>query len=230
MRVMSAPAAAAPGGARGLRRDALANRERLLEAAAVAVRREGEKVPSATIARDAGVGVGTLYRHYPTRQALLAALVDRSYRIALEHATRAGEADEPAIASIARFLEATIERWADLVLPLHGGPVSLDPGSVALRTAISDALDGVLLRGRRDGTIRADVTSIDIIIEGAQLAQPLPHVPDWERIARRLARVYLDGLAAIDAAPLPGPRPTRAELERGFAASGPVSAGFPIPL
>src|SRR5207249_1332901 len=66
---------------RAPRRDGTVNRERVLAAAAVAIKREGEKVPLATIASDARVGVGTLYRHYPTREALLAALADRSYRI-----------------------------------------------------------------------------------------------------------------------------------------------------
>ena len=57
-------------GLRSLRSDAAANRERILAAATIAVRRDGERVPMATIADEAGVGVGTLYRHYPTRSAL----------------------------------------------------------------------------------------------------------------------------------------------------------------
>ena len=55
--------------ARRLRSDAAANRERILAAATIAVRRDREKVPMATIADEAGVGIGTLYRHYPTRPA-----------------------------------------------------------------------------------------------------------------------------------------------------------------
>ena len=63
---------AARSGVRRLRSDAAANRERIVAAATIAVRRDGEKVPMATIADEAGVGIGTLYRHYPTRPALLA--------------------------------------------------------------------------------------------------------------------------------------------------------------
>jgi AcrR family transcriptional regulator len=62
-------------------------RERLLAAAAQAIKRHGEKVPMASIAHDARVGIGTLYRHYPDRADLLAALERRSYEIVL--ATRA---------------------------------------------------------------------------------------------------------------------------------------------
>ncbi|MGH8921324.1 MAG: TetR family transcriptional regulator, partial [Actinomycetes bacterium] len=78
---------------RGLRRDAADNRERVLLAAAAAVRREGAAVPMATVAADAGVGVGTVYRHYPSREALLGALTVRSFQLVLEAARRAASLD-----------------------------------------------------------------------------------------------------------------------------------------
>jgi AcrR family transcriptional regulator len=196
-----------------LRSDAVANRKRLLDAAAVAIRRQGPKVPITTIANDAGVGVGTLYRHFPTRVALLTALAERSYRLVLEHAREAAESDQSAIASVGAFFERTITRRDDLILPLHGGPVTLDADAIALRTAISDALEAVLRRGRKDGTIRRDVTAADIIIAGAQLAEPLAHAPDWDLIARRQAGIILAGLAATTAPALAGRGMTRADLE-----------------
>lgn len=64
---------------RGLRRDAEANRERLLAAAVTAMLREGRNVPLATFAAEAGVGVGTLYRKYPDRAGLMRALEHRAY-------------------------------------------------------------------------------------------------------------------------------------------------------
>ena len=78
--------------------------------------------------------------------------------------------------AIARFLAQTIAARDDLVLPLHGGPVSLDARTLALRAEIRELLEQVLARGRRDGSIRADATATDIIITGAMLAQPLAHV------------------------------------------------------
>lgn len=191
------------GRSRGVRRDAVANRERVLVAAAVLVRQDGAGVPLATIAAAAGVGVGTLYRHYPSREALLTALTHRSYDLVLDAAHRAADSAETAIESLRRFLDQTIAHRADLVLPLHGGPVLRDPRTVALRTAVRDALERILRRGRHDGTIRPDVTAGDLIIFGALLAQSLPHVPDWDDAARRQAGIYLDGLASIAAAPLP---------------------------
>jgi AcrR family transcriptional regulator len=193
---------------RPLRSDAAANRERILAAATIAVRRDGERVPMATIADEAGVGIGTLYRHYPTRQALLAALTLRSFQLVLQHARAAALSDEPAPATLAQFFERTIAARNELILPLHGGPVIDDEKIVALQTEIRNLLEQVLARGRHDGTISPDVTPIDIIITGAMLAQPLPHAPDWDQLAHRQARIFVAGLAATDP-PFPGSRPTR---------------------
>jgi len=194
---------------RRLRSDAAANRARILAAATIAVRRDGERVPMATIADEAGVGIGTLYRHYPTRPALLAALTLRSFQLVLEHARAAALSDESAPAALEQFFEHTIAARDELILPLHGGPVIDDAKVVALQAEIRALLEQVLARGRRDRTIRPDVTPIDIIITGAMLAQPLPNAADWDRLARRQARIFVAGLAATDP-PLPGSRPTRA--------------------
>jgi AcrR family transcriptional regulator len=180
--------------ARPLRSDAAANRERILAAATIAVRRDGERVPMARIAEEAGVGIGTLYRHYPTRPALLAALTLRSFHLVREHARAAALSDESAPTALAQFFEQTIAARDDLILPLHGGPVVRDEKIAALRTEIRDLLEQVLARGRCDGTIRPDVTAIDIIITGAMLAQPLPHAGDWDQLAGRQARIYVAGL------------------------------------
>ena len=120
--------------AQRLRSDAAANRERILAAATIAVRRDGEKVPMATIAEEAGVGIGTVYRHYPTRPALLAALTLRSFHLVLEHARTAALSDEPAPTALTQFLEQTIAARDEFVLPLHGGPVIHDEKIVALQT------------------------------------------------------------------------------------------------
>jgi AcrR family transcriptional regulator len=202
-----------------LRSDAEANRARILTAAAAAVRRHGAKVPMASIADDAGVGVGTLYRHFRTRTELLAGLEQRSYRLILEHAQRAAARTEPGIASLAYFLERIIEDRDHLFLPLHGGHISFDKHTVAVRTEITDALEQVFARGRDDGSVRPDASAIDIIITGAFLTTPLPNAPDWDQFARRQARIFLAGLASSNDALLPGSRPTRQHLEEGFSAS-----------
>lgn len=192
---------------RRLRSDAAANRERILAAATIAIRRDGERVPMATIADEAGVGIGTLYRHYPTRPDLFAALTLRSFQLVLRHARAAALNDESAPATLEQFFEQTIAAGDQLILPLHGGPVIHDAMIVALRTEIRNLLEQVLARGRSEGTIRPDATPIDIIIAGAMLAQPLPNTADWDQLARRQARIFVAGLAATEP-PLLGPRPT----------------------
>ena len=209
---MSEAPAQARTDARRPRSDAAANRERILVAATIAVRRDGETVPMATIADEAGVGIGTLYRHYPTRPALLAALTLRSFQLVLQHARVAALSDESAPAALTQFFEQTIAARNEFVLPLHGGPVIHDEKIVALQAEIRNLLEQLLARGRRDRTIRPDITAGDIIMTGAMLAQPLPHAADWDQLARRQARIFVAGLTATDP-PLPGSRPAPGRLK-----------------
>ena len=180
---------------RELRRDAADNRDRVLAAAAAAVRREGTGVPMATIAADAGVGVGTVYRHFPSREALLGALTRRSFQLVVGAATKAAETDGSGIEAVRHFLDATITHGPDLVLPLHGGPLVVDRETGLLQADAHRVIGSMLHRGRRDGSIRGDVRTRDLVLFGALLAQQLPHVPDWDENARRLVDIFIAGLA-----------------------------------
>ena len=195
---------------RHTRSDALANCEKLLEAAAQAVRTRGEKVPMLEISELAGVGVGTLYRHFPTREALLSTLTERSLLGVLQRVRGAAERAGSAIQALERFFEETIKHRDELILPYHGGPAVLDARGQLLEREIRDAIEEILARGRDDGSIRVDATATDVIIAGAQLSQPLPHVAPWDQLARRQARVYLAGLRAVDDDPMPFSRAARA--------------------
>lgn len=188
------------GRQRAPRRDAADNRDKVLAAAAAAVLREGTATPMATIAADAGVGVGTLYRHFPSREALLSALTRRSFELVLDTATRAAETGGPGIEAVRAFLDQTVRHGPDLILPLHGGPTALDEQTLAVRAAVHDQLSALLRTGVQDGTIRPDVTARDLVIFGALLAERLPHVADWDGAARRVIDVYLAGLAPTAAA------------------------------
>lgn len=178
------------------RSDALANQERLLAAAVTAMLREGRQVPMASIARDAGVGIATLYRNYPTREALLEALTERSFGLVLGVVEEAGADERPAIGAIEAFLTSTIAHREQLVLPLHGGPDELNEGSRRLRKEIHTGIARILERGRHDLTVRADITASDVVFFGAMLAQPLSKDDDWlESNLLRQERVFLAGLA-----------------------------------
>jgi len=102
------------------RSDAARNREALVRAATAAVHREGPHVPLATIAADAGVGIGTLYRHFPAREYLLNSLTHRSFEQVLLNVQTAESEGTTASDALRRFIEAAIAQRNDLVLPLHG--------------------------------------------------------------------------------------------------------------
>ena len=182
-------------GRRRVRSDALANQERVLAAAVTAVLREGRQVPMGTIAADAGVGIGTLYRRYPDREALLAALTLRAFGLVLECAENAENLNEPGLATLSSFLDCVISHADQLILPLHGGPVPAAAETLAVRSTVHQALQRILDRGWRDGTIRADVTTRDVIVLTALLAQQLPDNRGPDQAPRRLKAFFLDGLA-----------------------------------
>ena len=164
-------------------------------------------MPLATIAQEAGVGVGTLYRRYPSREALLLALTQRSFQMVLDLAQRAVNSEGTAIERLRRFIDQTIEHGQELVLPMHGGPEPLDADTVALRNEVHDTLKEILRQGHQDGTIRPDVAAFEIIVFGALLARPLPHVANWKSMARREAVIYFDGLGAAANPSEPKTRP-----------------------
>lgn len=178
------------------RSDAVANQERVLVAAVAAMLREGRHVPMASIAQEAGVGVGTLYRNYPTRDALLSALTERSFGLVKGVVAAAAAADGPAIDAIESFLEGTIAHRDQLVLPLHGGPPDVSERSRRIRDEIHGGIDQILERGRIDRTVRGDVTAADVLFFGALLAQPLSSKEGrLGRNLRRQQQIFIAGLA-----------------------------------
>src|ERR1700749_2178988 len=104
------------------RSDAARNHQALVKAATAAVHREGPRVRMATVAAEAGVGIGTLYRHFPTREDLLGYLTHSSFEQVLANAEDAEGAGPTAADALSRFIAAAIGQRNQLVLPLHGGP------------------------------------------------------------------------------------------------------------
>ena len=101
---------AATSSPRELRSDAARNHQVLVRAATAAVHREGPRVPMATIAADAGVGVGTLYRHFPTREDLLNHLTHASFEQVLANARAAEGNGTTATEALQQFIEAAISQ------------------------------------------------------------------------------------------------------------------------
>jgi AcrR family transcriptional regulator len=180
-----------------MRADARRNYERLLEAAAAAFAEHGENASLDDIAKRAGVGSGTLYRHFPTRQALLeAAYVDRIEAIA-------ARADE-----IARELppgDALVEWLNELcagTIQVRGmkallGSAVTDGGSAAVTacgTSMKEAAARLVEAAQKEGTLRGDVEPIEILrlAHGVATASELAN-GQGEHIRRYLS-LLTDGL------------------------------------
>jgi AcrR family transcriptional regulator len=215
--VIGAAKPAADRARRRPRRDAELNRERVLAAAVSAMLREGRNVPLATIASEAGVGVGTLYRSYPDRDGLLHALEHRAYRLLNKILEEVDDQDLSGLDAVRAFLSRTLAISDELILPLHGAPPLMNTEAVEARRAINGRLDRFVERGHADATIGAAVNATDIIIFSAIITQPLPHGPDWPRIAERQLVIFVNGLAGSGPIDIPGPAVEREDIERAFA-------------
>jgi hypothetical protein len=138
----------------------------------------------------------------PWPETLLGAPTEQSVGLVLKAAQHAENTGSTAIESLELFLHHTIDHGPELVVPLHGDPVRLDPQSIARRNDVHTTLTRILKRGHQEGTVSPDVTASDIMIVGAQLAHPLPHVRDWQHAARRLVQTFLTGITASLSVPV----------------------------
>ncbi|GGJ38564.1 TetR/AcrR family transcriptional regulator [Streptomyces brasiliensis] len=200
---------------RPMRADARRNYERLLEVAAEAFAEHGENASLDDIAKRAGVGSGTLYRHFPTRQALLeAAYVDRIE--ALAGRAEALSEELPPDEALAAWLRELCVRTIQVrgMKALLGSAVT--DGSTAALTACATSMKGAAARlveaAQAEGTLRADVEAIDVLrlAHGVATASELAN-GRGEQIDRYLA-LLTEGL-----------RPPEAKAARGAGhGSGPA--------
>jgi AcrR family transcriptional regulator len=179
---------------RPLRADARRNRERILEAARYACAEHGSSVQMDDVARRAGVGVGTVYRHFPTKDALIEALVcekmlttTQNIRVALEIAdpwesfAQALRANAEVMAADAALREALVRLGPDVS---HAGEERAELDALAER---------LVFRAQAAGVLRLDVTPQDIGALMAGLCTSMGHPElDW----RRHLELLLDGLRA----------------------------------
>ena len=184
----------------GVRVDALRNRGRILEAARALVAETGVDATMEDIARHAGVAVGTLYRHFPAKEDLVAAVVEDSLAqmaSLTEGALAAVHAGAPPGPSIGQLFRELAERHAtDQAFKSAAGRLDVDaeiagapPGSVVARSVL--AITELLQRAQLAGQIRADLTLADL---GVLLAA----VPGAEVSAQSRARfvdIVIAGLA-----------------------------------
>jgi len=199
-----------------LRSDARRNRERLVASARELFASQGVDVSVEEITRHAGVGMGTLYRHFPTKEELIDAVLEDSFAELVELAERAA-AEEDAWAGFASFLEQALERHAanrglkDVVASSGHGRQRAQ----AIRARIQPLLSRLVERAQEQGTLRSDFTPEDLPLvfwtASRVIEMTATVAPDhW----RRYLGLVLDGLRAPAATPLPARPLSRDQLDR----------------
>lgn len=209
---MSTPAAAP----KPLRSDARRNRERLVASARELFSRSGPDVPVEEITQHAGLGMGTLYRHFPTKEELIDAVLEDAFA-ELEAAAGEAAAAENPWSGFAGFIERVFSLHAanrglkDVLAARGQGSERAE----ALRARIKPLLRTTIERAQRQGTLRSDFTAEDLPVlfwSGERVIHATATVaPDYWR---RYLALLLDGLRAEAATPLPGQPLTQAQLRR----------------
>jgi AcrR family transcriptional regulator len=200
------------------RSDARRNRERLVASARELFATTGVDVSVEEITRHAGLGMGTLYRHFPTKEDLIDAVLEDAFAELVDVAEKAA-ADEDAWAGFTSFLERaftlhTANRGLKDVLATqeHGRQ-----RAQAMRARLRPLLRRIIRRAQEQGALRPDFTAEDLPLvfwTGDRVIDATAAVaPDYWR---RYFGLLLDGLRAQAATPLPRPPLTRAQLERAM--------------
>ena len=195
------PAERAP---RRLRADAARNVDLLLEAAKAVFATSGVDAPAKEIADLAGVGVGTLYRHFPQRSDLVKAVFQRGVDACADAAPALAAAGDPA-AALAAWLHRYTEFLSTkrgLAAALHSGDPAFDalPGYFAGR--LEPALGSLLEAAAASGEIRADISPRELLHAVATLCIPGPG--DGVAYSQRMVALLMDGLRYGAVASQPG--------------------------
>ncbi|CAJ62599.1 MULTISPECIES: TetR/AcrR family transcriptional regulator [Frankia] len=213
------------GSSRPLRSDARRNREALLAAARTVFAARGVDAPLEAVAQHAGFAIGTLYRHFPTRDALLDVIVDEKLRAWVEFGEQAVARDDAWEGLVAYLegicaLQAVDRAFNDVAC----GAVLAADGSAPQRRRVADLVDQMLARARQAGVLRADFTVTDLallVLANAGVAESTRSLRPT--LWRRHLALALDALRPAAAHPLTEPPATPTELQRALV--DPATAG-----
>jgi AcrR family transcriptional regulator len=176
------------------RADAQRNRERILEVAKQEFTRSGANASLEEIAKKAGVGPGTLYRHFPTREDLLVA-VYRSEMEKLAAAERTFADTMPPVEALRAWLLLFVDavETKQIIAPVLNTLVG-DPKKVfeASYAQIHEALRALVMRAIKSGDIRKDLEPIDLLRALVGVSN-VSASPDWQESARRLVEILILG-------------------------------------
>lgn len=198
----------------GQRADMVRNRRLLLEAATAAFAEQGVDVPIGEIAQRAGLAKGTVFRHFPSKEDLLAAIMLQMLDQLIHSADRLARADDAA-AALGEFMADGVEVLAaDRAFCEVIGRPSLQHAGV--RDAINRlcvAAEALTARAREQGAVRGDITGTDVVLLLGGIHQTAaPLLAAEPQAWRRYLELALDGLRVTDARPLPHRPPDHLDL------------------
>lgn len=201
-------------GTQGQRADTVRNRRLLLQAATAAFAEHGMEASMGEIAQRAGLAKGTVFRHFASKDDLLAAIMLQMLDRLIGAAERLLEADDAA-AALGEFMAAGIEELAaDRAFCEVIGRPSLQHSGV--RTAIGhlcDAAEALTARAREQGTVRSDITGTDIVLLLGGIHQTAaPLLAEQPQAWRRYLELVLDGLRTTNTHTLPDGPPRHLHL------------------
>ena len=187
------------GAARPLRADAQRNRLRVLEAAEAVFASEGISVPVDVIAEKAGVGVGTLYRHFPTKEKLFEAiLIQRLEELVADARGRLGS-DDPGAAffGFLRHLVDEVVLKRDFILAMSGAGVEFEVVAADAKEDLQRAVADLLRAAQAAGAVRDDVTGAVVLslVGGTCMAAEGHH---QEAAPLDLLKIICDGLRTAE--------------------------------
>jgi AcrR family transcriptional regulator len=184
-----------PGTAqRRLRADAQRNVDSLLQAAKTVFAASGVDAPAKEITDLAGVGVGTLYRHFPQRSDLVTAVLQREIDVCAEAAPTLRTAHEPVVALTEWLLQYTefLATKRGLATALHSGDPAFDALPRYFYQRLEPALESLLDAATASGETRGDISAKDLLHAIAHLCQPTPG--EGPEYSRRMVALLIDGL------------------------------------
>ncbi|MEU7582310.1 helix-turn-helix domain-containing protein [Streptomyces sp. NPDC041068] len=202
------------------RADALRNRERIVVAAREMFVEYGADVPLDEIARRAGVGNATVYRHFADREELARQVVlsvtDRLVAH-VDQAHAAVDAGEDAFGALRTFVHAAADERIGALCPvLSAGFDPHHPDLLDARERLEGSVEDLMERVREAGQLRTDIAVGDLMVAISQLGRPLPGTacPDMDRFVHRHLQLFLDGLMAPARSELPGAAATLEALRQ----------------
>ncbi|MFI1969649.1 TetR/AcrR family transcriptional regulator [Streptomyces cinnamoneus] len=204
-----------------LRADALRNRERIVTAAREVLVEHGVESSLDEIARRAGVGNATLYRHFADRRELIHHVTLFVMGRIADQAETARSEESDAFQALRRFVHAAAdERIGALCSLLADSGVDRDhPDHVVARERTEVAIEALLADARAAGQLRDDIAIGDLMVAITQLTRPLPDSGciDFDQFVHRHLQLFLDGLAAPARSRLPGTPVTLDDLRQKAA-------------